>query len=703
MKRLIYVMTVFCLALGVSGAVFGADEELKRDRRSNPVVGAVTDDANKDIKMLRVDPATGELLTKTTAALAAGAATELKQDDQIAQLVAILAKLLAAPSTEAKQDDMITELVAILAKISADPSTASLQTSGNASLTSIDGKTPALGETTKSGSVPVVRPSDDGTYDVESPHFTLDSADATTGWTVVGDAANIATSTTHLEGTLALEWDKAGGTEVTSGIQKTIDTAQTPGHVTDVLLNAMLFIKDGTDLATVDFAWLRIGEDSSNYLEFQTPGVDLAILWNQKSVAMALPTSQTGAGLSSATIKYVAIGVVTNNAADTFTNMLIDDLHYDEVLSAAVVAAPSSDFDLGVIRLQDGNSGRKVDVEMDGSNKAMHVMSNSMASESTLSTMDAKFVTGTDIGDVTINNAAGGSGVFTQGQAADGAAVAGNPVRMAGKNAAGLTQDLAIASNGILPFSTPRTTTTDGVANNLRGLMIDVDGASVIYHSWPMLFNNVTWDRMRGNTFGLFAQGPAADGAAVSGNPVRIAGKSSAGNTEDIATSPNGELALVNKGTGADGFSNARLGSLLARTGESQYLQIASAVFNGTSWDRMRGDLTDGLLSNLGANNDVTITPGQTAAEPTVIAVGDTPTLIFAASSTTESVTMQNAGTAIIFLGKSGVTTLTGIGIRGGVVNNDMKGQTAKASHGDDIYGIVASGTVNLRIQPVSK
>jgi hypothetical protein len=30
--------------------------------------------------------------------------------------------------------------------------------------------------------------------------------------------------------------------------------------------------------------------------------------------------------------------------------------------------------------------------------------------------------------------------------------------------------------------------------------------------------------------------------------------------------------------------------------------------YNGTNWDRMRGTLTDGLLVNLGANNDVTVT-----------------------------------------------------------------------------------------------
>lgn len=282
-----------------------------------------------------------------------------------------------------------------------------------------------------------------GQIGAESPHFPLDSADATTGWTALGDASNIATSTTHIEGTLALEWDKAGGTEVTSGLQKTIDTEQTPGHATDVLLHCMLYIQDAPDLATVDFGFMRVGEDSSNYLQFEVDGVDMAVGWNHKNFTLTSPTSQTGAGLSTGIIKYMAFGVATNNAADTFDDMLGDDFHYDETLSAAVVSAPSSDVDLGSVRIRDRNSNTQMDVETDGANKAAHVMSNSMASESTLGTIDtdtgniatsaasidtntsdnatqttlalmnAKFVSGTDIGDVTLT--AGAASIGTLG------------------------------------------------------------------------------------------------------------------------------------------------------------------------------------------------------------------------------------------------------------------------------------------------
>jgi len=64
--------------------------------------------------------------------------------------------------------------------------------------------------------------------------------------------------------------------------------------------------------------------------------------------------------------------------------------------------------------------------------------------------IDGKMVDGTDIGDVTVNNAVGAAGVFVQGQEADGAAVAGNGVRVAGKDGSGNGQDVSVDTDGDL-------------------------------------------------------------------------------------------------------------------------------------------------------------------------------------------------------------------------------------------------------------
>lgn len=49
-----------------------------------------------------------------------------------------------------------------------------------------------------------------------------------------------------------------------------------------------------------------------------------------------------------------------------------------------------------------------------------------------------------------------------------------------------------------------------------------------------------------------------------------------------------------------------------ATTGHLQVL-AHGMLYNGTTWDRIRGSITDGLLVNLGANNDVTVTGSVTA------------------------------------------------------------------------------------------
>jgi hypothetical protein len=75
---------------------------------------------------------TEDIAALTPPAAITGYATSAKQDTQITAEQAILAKLLAAPATEAKQD------------------------TGNTSLSSIDTKTPALGQALAAASVPIV-------------------------------------------------------------------------------------------------------------------------------------------------------------------------------------------------------------------------------------------------------------------------------------------------------------------------------------------------------------------------------------------------------------------------------------------------------------------------------------------------------------------------------------------------------------------
>ncbi len=52
---------------------------------------------------------------------------------------------------------------------------------------------------------------------------------------------------------------------------------------------------------------------------------------------------------------------------------------------------------------------------------------------------------------------------------------------------------------------------------------------------------------------------------------------------------------------------------LQSSAGNSMYQPVFNYAFDGSTWDRMRGDSTDGVLVNLGSNNDVTVTGSVTA------------------------------------------------------------------------------------------
>lgn len=118
------------------------------------------------------------------------------------------------------------------------------------------------------------------------------------------------------------------------------------------------------------------------------------------------------------------------------------------------------------------------------------------------------------------------------------------------------------------------------------------------------------------------ATGNVANDAADSGNPVKVGGvyrstlaSVADGDRTDAQSDTYGNLRTLIAGqqvTGTDNIANNALVSIQANsstsTGTLRPLLIAQTVYDGTAWDMMRGDATDGTLVNLGANNDVTAT-----------------------------------------------------------------------------------------------
>ncbi|MEY3400434.1 MAG: hypothetical protein RLZZ86_31 [Cyanobacteriota bacterium] len=119
-----------------------------------------------------------------------------------------------------------------------------------------------------------------------------------------------------------------------------------------------------------------------------------------------------------------------------------------------------------------------------------------------------------------------------------------------------------------------------------------------------------------------------SDGDVASTNPLPIEG--SVGITGTVAVTDNsGSLTVDGTVTAnqpsstayrvilSDGTSDVPLDAAHAdgEANTENHIDVGAKllVFNGTSWDRQRGNATDGILVNLGTNNDVTVTGTVTA------------------------------------------------------------------------------------------
>lgn len=171
---------------------------------------------------------------------------------------------------------------------------------------------------------------------------------------------------------------------------------------------------------------------------------------------------------------------------------------------------------------------------------------------------------------------------------------------------------------------------------------------------------------------------------------------------------PGQEAPLVGSIQGCTGCLPVSVVSALATGGATELKQddiitqlvaILAKILSTPATELKQDDIITALADIL-----TEVTTSQTSSEPVVIVVGDTPTLLFSASSTRRAGFIQNTGTAPVFLGKGAVTTTTGEILAGSNVANNGLGATAKAEHGDTIFAIAATGTtVNVRVSEVSQ
>lgn len=256
---------------------------------------------------------------------------------------------------------------------------------------------------------------------------------------------------------------------------------------------------------------------------------------------------------------------------------------------------------------------------------------------------------GVDIGDVTVNNAAGAAAVNIQdggnsitidgtitataaGQAADGAAVVGNPVRIGGKDGGGLTQDIITDAAGVLAIQDNGGSLTvdsaqlpaalaaggglkvEGVAG---GVAQPISAASL---PLPTGASTLAGQTQPGVDIGDVTINNAAGAAAVNiqdgGNSITVDGT--------VAVSGAVDTELPAAAALADATANPTVPAVGA----------FNMVWNGTTWDRLMGTAAHGAevqgsVANAvaDAGNPVGIGAQARTTNPTAVTDGQRVTL----------------------------------------------------------------------------
>ena len=284
------------------------------------------------------------------------------------------------------------------------------------------------------------------------------------------------------------------------------------------------------------------------------------------------------------------------------------------------------------------------------------------------------------------------------GPIADGTAVSGNPARIAGKDGAGLTQDIITDASGAIS-TTEAATGADAIVNTaLSALVTGAGAAAGPQQTANLLFNGTTWDRFRsgGATGAAMVAGPVADGAAASGNPVRIGGKDGSGNTQDISTDTVGAVATKVAVTGADAVANDALSASITGAGATAGPPTsATLIFNGTTWDRVRSGGVTGAVMAAGAAAD----GAAVAGNPLLMAAQDGTNAQSVKSDSTGRLEVIGgaadaaaaAGNAVRMGGWDGTNVYTVKTTTGGVVATGIAATGADAVANDALSSAVSS------------
>lgn len=215
--------------------------------------------------------------------------------------------------------------------------------------------------TTAEGDYDILRLANFGGLQVApEQHHIIDSMNATTGWSALGnDTLNLATTKKHILGTDALTFDKVDGAANTifAGIAKTISSVDLGKPSPHDLIQTACYIPNIDD---VSYVFIRLGTDSSHYNEWRiedtalTAAIFETLLFNVGDASYA---GITGNGWDPSAVTYVAIGVAFDAETNELAEIIFDELsfHTNQHTSAELNAEVSSSVSSAKVDLQKIN------------------------------------------------------------------------------------------------------------------------------------------------------------------------------------------------------------------------------------------------------------------------------------------------------------------------------------------------------------
>ena len=172
-------------------------------------------------------------------------------------------------------------------------------------------------------SLAVVSPKIDSLF---SSPVVIDACDATTGWAAKNnDTTTLAVSSTRVEGIKSMSFAKVNGAANTvfGAIAKTVALDLSACKPWDCI-NFYVYASALTNVAT---AYIRIGTDNANYVEYSFADTTLtAAIFNRCTAPLHKFTGSLGTCINWSVVAYVEVGLTFDAESDALAGILVDDI-----------------------------------------------------------------------------------------------------------------------------------------------------------------------------------------------------------------------------------------------------------------------------------------------------------------------------------------------------------------------------------------